>query len=301
MHNIDYGHLKYTISIMQDAILPTEKTSMLVGSMLSQFKYLYCIYEGECVACDNKSSCIIKKMMGDGFDIASPIALQSDLQPKFIVKCLDSRGKFKEGDVLNFEVILFGELLELYSQYIYVFDTIGQIGIGPERVKYQLHSISDMCGNIVFKDGYLLKDIETSNIHSYIESRIDDSNLNKLSFISHFYPHTNSEHYCFIDDKVLSNCLKIRLDSMNILEEEDKNLLNNMAQDQSTIAKLHTVVSKRKYYFKKENTHINIPTYSGFIYFNDSLEPYLEYFLACEKFCIGQNLNMGFGQYFMGG
>jgi len=42
---------------------------------------------------------------------------------------------------LEFELIIFDNLTELFIQYIYVFETIGQSGLGPEKARYELLSV----------------------------------------------------------------------------------------------------------------------------------------------------------------
>lgn len=301
LKNIKYCHLNFVVEITQDSILPRDKTCMLVGAMVSHFRILYCIYNDGCTSCKNSDFCIIQNMMGDDFDIKKPIAMQHELQPKFVIQCLDKRNKFKEGDILQFEIILFGNLVALFSQYIYVFDTLGHSGIGPNRVKYQLLYVNDMYGNLVYKDGYLLRDVSTSCIYEYVESKLKCNDLNKMSFKSPCSLYVSSKNRYFINNKVLSYCLKRRLKAINILETNDEIALNKLSHDMNIISNMHIDIFKQKYNLKKKNRYIIIAAYKGYICFNYGLKPYLKYFLVCEKFCIGQNLMMGFGQYAMEG
>lgn len=79
------------------------------------------------------------------------------------------------------------------------------------------------------------------------------------------------------------------------------NPLNKLSHDMNIISNMHIDIFKQKYNLKKKNRYIIIAAYKGYICFNYGLKPYLKYFLVCEKFCIGQNLMMGFGQYAMEG
>jgi len=100
---------------------------------------------------------MIFEMMGEKFDKNAPIAMQSDVFPRFIINCRDGRTIFKENDTLEFELIIFDNLTELFIQYIYVFETIGQSGLGPEKARYELLSVSDGKGNIYIKIPCLLE------------------------------------------------------------------------------------------------------------------------------------------------
>lgn len=308
MRNVEYCQLKFAVIFIQDCKLPRQKVSMLTGAMISKFRHLYCIYEGRCLTCSNSSLCIITNMTGISFDITKPLAEQSEAS-KFLLKCSDNRTKYKEGDKLEFEIILFDNLVGLASQYMYVFDSIGKRGIGPNKAKYQLLNVLDMYGNLIYETGCMYKDIAISDIDTYISSRLEESNgFSKMFFISSFNlqiqeKHTSLAKYYFISEEALYFNIKNRLNSISMFEKEDEDKLGYLLYNKGIFSLINVNVSKPKYYIKKEQKHIIIPRFNGYIVFKnkDCINPYIKYLLACEKLCIGQNILLGFGQYIMEG
>jgi hypothetical protein len=282
---------------------------MLTGAMISKFRQLYCIYEGSCSTCSNAGMCMITTMTDISFDITKPIAVQSKVSPKFVIKCSDNRTNYKEGDKLEFKITLFDNLVGLASQYIYVFDNIGGRGIGPNKAKYRLLNVLDMNGNLIYETGCFYRGMVTSNIDTYISSRLEEiDGFSKMSFITPFYlqqpeAQANFAKYYFISEEVLYFSIKNRLNSINMFGEEDEDKLKYLLRNKRIFSLINVNVSKPKYYIKKEQKYLVIPRFNGYIVFKnkDCINPYMKYLLACEKLCIGQNILMGFGQYIMGG
>lgn len=318
MKNIKYSYLKFTVCILNNCRLPRQKVSLLTGVMLSKFKQLYCVQRNShttCTECNSKNICLVFNMMGRRFDKNMAIALQSSVSPKFIINCFDKRTVFKENDILEFEITIFDNLAELFVQYIYVFESIGQSGLGPEKAKYNLLFVSDEKGDIIYKNALMVENAPVNDIYTYISSRLNycpdnSENFSKMTFLSPImlntnYVNDNSKKVLFIGEEALNCSLMDRLESLNILDMEEKDKLNELLDnlDNGRLINLVNVkVSKIRYYIKDEQRYIVIPAFTGYILFNrKNIYSYLEYFLACEKLCIGQNILLGFGRYIMGG
>ncbi|AGC67338.1 hypothetical protein Cst_c03140 [Thermoclostridium stercorarium subsp. stercorarium DSM 8532] len=313
MRNISFLHLKFTVRILQDCRMPKQKVSTLTGAMLNKFKRLYCIHCGSDISCNNcdcKDICLVLEMTGKGFDKNIPIAKQPVVSPKFIILCSDGRTEFKENDMLEFEIMLFDNLTHLFVQYIYVFDTIGQSGIGSGKIKYKLLYVSDEKGNIVFSNSALVGNPAVADIFMYISSRMNDIDSNngntvKMSLVSpvmlNAVPKGDENRIVIFNTRSLSCSIKERLNIFNMLEKEDEEKLNQLAEDKQAIGSVNIKITKSRYYIQSERKFITIPVLTGYVVFDArKISPCLEYFFACEKIGIGQNMLLGFGRYFMG-
>ncbi|ALX09726.1 hypothetical protein M972_112830 [Acetivibrio thermocellus AD2] len=253
---------------------------------------------------------MIFEMMGEKFDKNAPIAMQSDVFPRFIINCRDGRTIFKENDTLEFELIIFDNLTELFIQYIYVFETIGQSGLGPEKARYELLSVSDGKGNIIYKNTLLTGNAPVSDIREYISSRLDyclnnRKNISRMTLLSSVMLNSDCKNgnkkVFFFSAEAFSYSIRERLSRLNVLEKEDEEKLNELLSDKRIINGINMKLTKIDYYIQNEQKTVTFPRFKGYIVFDiERINSYLDYFFACEKLCIGQNILLGFGRYVMG-
>jgi len=310
--NVKYLHLKFTISILHDCWLPREKTSALTGALLSKLKKLYCINRNNsigCGECKTRNVCLLYGMMGDGYDKNMPIALQSKVSPRFIINCHDSRTVFKANDVLEFEVIAIGNLAELFIHYIYAFESIGQKGLGPEKAMYELLSVLDEKGKAIYGNAVLIPDAAATDIYTYISTRINhcldnQENIKRMTLLSSIMLNVNCENnneIVLFSAEAIGRSIKERLSRLKLLEKEDDEKLNELMNNYRIINSINLRLAKTKYHLTNGQKTMIFPRFTGWIAFdNDGINPYLEYFLACEKLCIGRNILLGYGRYIMG-
>jgi len=249
--------------------------------------------------------------MGKGFDKNMPIAMQNTVLPRFIINCSDMRTEFKENDILEFDIILFDSLTDIYVQFIYVFETLGRIGLGQVKAKYKLLFVKDENGDVVFNNNLYIKNPSIKNLYIYISSRLhylsnNPHNICKMSILSPTVLNTKNENetdkrLVFINAESLSHTLKDRLNSLNILQKEDEEKLKELSCDTKIITMINMKLAKTKYYVQEQRECVIIPYFTGYMLLDaERTHSYLEYFLACEKLCIGQNIFLGFGRYIMG-
>lgn len=248
-------------------------------------------------------------MMGRGFNKNMPLAMQDKVLPGFYINCSDLRTDFNENDTLEFDVEIFEKLTESYVLFIFIFETIGESGLGPYKAQYKLLSVSDEGGEIVFKDSVLLKKPLVNDIHAYITSRKVFLNNVKntcrmflLSPLALFSKNFNEfdEKMVILNAKSLAYTIKERLSSLDLLQKEDEEKLNELANDEKTITMINMKFGKIKYYIQINREYVIIPYFRGYVLFDAKRFNYwLEYLIACEKLCIGRNILLGFGRYIM--
>lgn len=86
-----------------------------------------------------------------------------------------------------------------------------------------------------------------------------------------------------------------------MLEKEDEEKLNELLSDKRIINGINMKLTKIDYYIQNEQKTVTFPRFKGYIVFDiERINSYLDYFFACEKLCIGQNILLGFGRYVMG-
>jgi CRISPR-associated endoribonuclease Cas6 len=70
--------------------------------------------------------------------------------PFIIEPPLDTRREFKEGEEVNFGLILIGRSIEFLPYFIFTFEELGRIGLGRGKGKYSLKEVRDDDGEVTY-------------------------------------------------------------------------------------------------------------------------------------------------------
>lgn len=299
MLDTEYCELNFQLKLLDDSKLPRYKNSMFVGAFLNEMLNLYCFNNRNCEECQSKNICSIQVLLNNNFDAHKPLIFQSEkIQPLFLIKCSDRKTDFNKNSSLRFTVILIGQAIDFLSQFIYIFDRLGDIGIGKKKTKYLLEGVYNQKGDPVYKDGYLYeKNINKNRLYHYIDKRKKSiKKIKKIEFITPYIKIEEKNNYIDLNIDNIFQAIEIRLRKLNILEDLDVERLELLNQN-TYIKSFYFNLIKRKYFIKKQNTYKFIIGFKGNIEFQDIMIEYIDYLLACEKMLIGSNILLGFGEY----
>lgn len=295
----EYCELNFQLKLLDDSKLPQYKNSMLVGAFLNGMLNLYCFNKKDCKRCQSKNICSIQVLLNNNFNAQKPLVLQSEkIQPLFLIKCIDRKTNFKKDSILKFNVVLIGQAIDFLSQFIYIFDKLGDVGIGSNKSKYLLEGIYNQKGQPIYKDGYLYEEnININRLSSYINMRKRSiKKVKKIEFITPYIKIEEKNNYIDLNMDNMFQAIEVRLRTLNILENLDRERFKLIKQN-TYIKSFHFSLIKRKYFIKKQNTYKSIIGFKGSIEFKDNAIEYIDYLLACEKMLIGNNILLGFGEY----
>lgn len=295
MRDIKYTELVFKLKFIENVTLSKYKILMLNGALLNTLLKFYCINKRDCSSCSIVSKCLIQNLLGNNYEANKPLILQSyNIRPYYLIDCSDEKRKFKENQELTFSIRLINEAIDYLSHFIYVFDQLGIIGLGPNKAKYDLIGIYNNKGNPIFENGMLNENninIEyISDSISYKKPFIKESAT--LVLITPFAPNQIS----FMPYLSISHFIKDRLMNFNAIEEQDMKLLDAFVDDEN-ITSFNLSIVKQNYPIKKLEQKETIYGFKGEINFSQGVNNLMDYLIACEKLCIGSHIIFGYGRF----
>lgn len=301
MKNIKYTRLNFIIQLEDACILPENKESMLSRSFLNQLCKLYCINNKDCKNCSNISNCIIQQIMNGIFNCSEALMKQTFYYPYIVFICDDHNKNYRKEDLLKFEIRAFGFVVNLVSQFIYIFERIGTTGMGLGKIKFSLKEINNEDNQSIYKDGSFIQDnIKINDITEYVKEKGVQLRNFKFNVVRFTTPivlsNDNINKYSFNVD-LIGEYIKTRLKSFNILEDEDILKIDKVFSNQNNNLEYSFNLKPIKYRIKKENNPYVFFTLSGNIVFNEAVNECINCIKACEMFLIGEKVLMGFGKY----
>jgi hypothetical protein len=135
---LDYGQYVFTCIFEDDAVLPFYKGSTLRGVFGHALKKVVCaLKKQECSECLLASRClypaVFEAIPSAGFSSAVRQRIAAVPHPYVIEPPDDSKTAYRQGERLDFVLLLFGEANEYLPYFIYAFDQMGRMGIGKRR------------------------------------------------------------------------------------------------------------------------------------------------------------------------
>ena len=170
---IQYIKLHFSLVMEEETTLPKYKVSALRGGMGEVLLRKNCIEDRNCEKCRFEEECIVRRMMYSKMKIQPKFMSQGD-SVGYVIECEDYRDQFREGDTLRFNLILFGRNAVYFNQYLDACYTLGRVGLGSERGRYTIASISNTKGEAIL-NGY---DVDMAKyrlqtVEDYIAYRMD--------------------------------------------------------------------------------------------------------------------------------
>ena len=153
-----FGDYQFIFHVKQDALLPPYKGSTLRGFFGASLKKLVCVLRrSECKECLLKDKCLFA------------ISFETNEMPPFVIEPpLEEKTLYKEGDTIDFHLLLFGEINKALPYIIYALRRGENIPIGK---------------SINGKKGFIkLKEVRKENQLIYSEDlkKIDMKDLSEL-------------------------------------------------------------------------------------------------------------------------
>ncbi|MDO5133445.1 MAG: CRISPR system precrRNA processing endoribonuclease RAMP protein Cas6 [Eubacteriales bacterium] len=162
---IRYVKLHFTLEILQDGCLPQQKASALRGGMGRMLLMTNCIRDENCSSCDFEEDCLVRRMMYPKMQIRPQFMTGQDSEG-YVLECENREVEFREGDELEFNLLLFGRTIVYFNQFLQAFYYLGMQGLGaqhiPFRVKYVTNTKRQKIveGTNVYKEYYQVRTVE---------------------------------------------------------------------------------------------------------------------------------------------
>lgn len=144
--------------------------SALRGGFGLALKHEFCVQRPPCDGCVSPTVCVYgrlfecKRSPEQAAQAEHPLRGKRDLPPPYLIEPPPYQPEAKNLDPrLLFGVVLMGEAIEYLPYLIYTFDRFGRHGIGRDRARFRVVSVTDS-----FQGGALIYDGDTHRISDHI-------------------------------------------------------------------------------------------------------------------------------------
>lgn len=147
--------LRFTIAFLEDSQLPEDKVSAIRGGMGEMLLCMNCIRDRQCESCDFEPECIVQKTMYSKFE-KTPEFVTTGGSIGYVLECEDGRRYFREGETLDFSLILFGKTIVYLNQFVLAFREMGmRNGIGKSHARFRIFDIKNTEGQSILEKNIL--------------------------------------------------------------------------------------------------------------------------------------------------
>lgn len=183
---IRYVKLHFTVMMSEDTRLPVEKVSAIRGGMGEMLLRANCVRDRGCEQCDFESECIVRRTMYSRYEIIPRFVTTND-SVGYILECENYDKEFCEGDLLSFNLILFGRSIVYFNQYMQAFFALGREGIGKEHSRFEIVSVTNTKRKRLYSKGMIyMENYQIQTMWEYVEYRMEklhkEGCKNKLVF-----------------------------------------------------------------------------------------------------------------------
>ena len=301
--NVRYIKLHFTLCFPEDCILPVSKASAIRGGMGEMLLRANCIRNRECEVCDFQGECIVQRTMYSRFDNKPDFITTGD-SVGYVVECEDYQELFKTGDMLEFNLILFGKTIVYFNQYLQALFALGQNGIGRSHAKFLIVQVKNTRGQAILKNSNIyMKYYQVETLQNYVNYRkkqiAQQGYPDKMVFCT---PLTQKFHGEFLGEfcmEAINKSIQRRLYMLNCFENHDIQEFYYEELPIPMIIQQSVREIKVKRYSSRKDAKMYLKGIKGEIFLEDIPEELLELYLVGELIHIGKNTSFGFGRYVM--
>lgn len=301
---IRYIKLHFMVALLEDAELPADKVSALRGGMGEMLLQANCVRDRNCISCDFVSDCIVRRTMYSKYKIV-PQFVTTDDSVGYILECENYDKLFAAGDLLQFNMILFGNAIVYFNQYMQAFFALGNEGIGKEHARYQIVSVTNTRNQPLFRDGAVyMSNYQIQTLGEYVDYRIKRMNRtgskNRLVFHTPAALKYQGELLMEYHIEAIWNAVLRRIYMLECFEE----IMDNVyAMDEFKDLELPDIVRQEvrrisvRRYSSTQDRKMVLNGIKGYIQLELIPRQMLPWLLAGELTHIGKNTSFGFGRY----
>ncbi len=306
--DIRYVKLHFFLRMIEDTVLPRSKTSMLRGGMGQVLLDINCVcpQKGDCDHCGFESECIIHRIMYSKSEI-HPEHMSDIENEGYVIECDDHREMFREGDILRFNLLLFGKEIVYFSQFLNAFIMLGTRGLGKYRGRYQVQSITNtMNEDLLDEDGVDMSRYKVLTVRDYVSYRIRKlsrsiqqgrANHLVLDFRTPLALKSQGEYLKKFDIYNLAIAVTRRIYALDCYEGiETKQLDVREYPMPEVIREYHKPVSMDRY-SERQKTKMTFRGIEGRLVTDIPGELLIHLLLAGELIHVGKKSSFGFGRY----
>lgn len=298
---IQYVKLHFTVGFLKDAILPGDKVSALRGGMGDMLLQMNCIGNGNCNNCNFMSECLVQRTIYSQYEF-KPAFVTVGESIGYVLECENYEKQFKQGDILKFNLLLFGKTIMYFHQFLEAFKALGKTGLGTGKGIYRVITVTNSLNQVIYADDHCdMSRYQTLKVYDYViyrQKQMEHLTVeNKLLFKT---PLTLKYHGEFLQEykmKPIMKAISRRIFMLDCYE----GIGNQYYQKEGfefpeIIYQEHRRISVRRYSQRKKQSMV-LKGIKGYCIVEKWHPEILPLLLAGELIHIGKNTSFGFGRY----
>lgn len=296
---VKYIKLHFRIQMMEDTMLPIHKASALRGGMGEMLLRINCIRNRNCENCEFEQECIVRRVMYSKMRI-QPVFMSSGDSVGYVINCENYKEFFHEGDIVDFDLILFGRMVVYFGQILQAFQYLGYFGMGKNCSHFRIVDIANSRreriknGNDVYLDR--LNPMSIGDYVTYRKRNVE--NMGKLVFYTPLALKVQGEYLEKFDISAIIRAIERRLYMLNCyegIETERRDFTGHIPEQIGQRAEKYSV----QRYSNRQDQMIRLDGICGDLTIRNIEKQIQELLLAGELIHIGKNTSFGFGRYRM--
>lgn len=301
---IRYVKLHFTVMMLADTRLPADKVSALRGTMGEMLLRANCVRDRDCDVCDFETDCIVRRTMYTKPEITPSFVTTNDSMG-YLLECENQQEEFCAGELLQFQLVLFGKTIAYFNQYMQAIFAAGNAGIGREHAQFQIVSVTNTRREPLLLNGVVyMQNYEVQTIDEYVDYRI--SRLNKSGLQNRLMFHTpaalkyKGEFIADFDMEAIWNAVLRRIYMLECFEGIDGGVY---AKEVGFIRGLPQITEQSacltgiRRYSSTQDKKVILRGIKGHVKLDVIPDDVLQLLLAGELTHIGKNTSFGFGRY----
>ena len=297
---IRYVKLHFKIRLREDTRLPMNKVSAIRGGIGEMLLRANCIRNRKCDACDFEEECIVRRTMYSRFDKdKKPPFVTTGESVGYVLECENYEEEFFAGDILEFQLVLFGRTIVYFSQFLQAIFQLGQAGLGKEHSTYDIVSVTNTQKREILKGQDIhMEHYEVETIGGYVRYRLNRRGIweNRIRFKT---PVTLKYQGEFQDKLILEAIIPAifrRIYILDCFEGMDCGELGWQGDWPETVESVSRMMTVYRY-SGTQDKKVALRGVKGYMVLSDIPEDLLPVLLAGEVMHIGKNTSFGFGRY----
>lgn len=299
---IRYVKLHFKIMFLNDETLPVNKVSALRGGMGEMLLRANCIRDRQCSVCDFEEECIVRRTMYSKFKQKPEYVREGGESIGYVLECENYHTHFAKGDLLEFQLLLFGNTIVYLNLFLQAFYALGLQGIGVENAKFQVLSVTNTKKKELLSDGSIyMENYTVQPVSDYVDFRLEQfRGKNAEGRMIFKTPLTLKYRGGFLQEfemNALIESVKRRIYMMACYEGIQTDFFDELSVQVSEILFQEHRFVKVKRYSSRQGNFMFLKGIEGSIQTDGFSEDVLYLLLAGELIHIGKNTSFGFGRY----
>ncbi|MCM8766414.1 MAG: CRISPR system precrRNA processing endoribonuclease RAMP protein Cas6 [Candidatus Omnitrophica bacterium] len=296
---------KFVLKACQTLKLPPYKGSCLRGGFGITFRRICCVNKvlKECHDCSLKEKCAYAYI----FETSPPAHSQklkkiSEIPRPFVIEPpLDKKIVYKEGEEIEFTLILVGRASEYLPYFVFTFQELGNIGLGKGRGKFYLSEVYGSSGEKIYAaESGILENSSFLDIAKLFTENFP-SNILKINFLTPSRIKFRGDLVTKPEFHLLIRALFHRISALAYFHcgfelKLDYNFLILQAE-KIKIKKENLEWFDWERYSSRQDTRMKLGGFIGEVTYAGDFKPFLPLLVLGQFTHIGKNCTFGLGKY----